>query len=227
MSEKAAFFVIEKKTRIFDRQKSKYMKLKTVFNNIFVKNILLATFISVILVCTTLWWLARYTRHNEFVIVPDINGLQLEEAVPFLEKAGLRYEVDSIHVKNAKPGSIVELRPDKGAKVKSNRIIFITLNAFSTETLVIPEVNDLSQRQALALLRSFGFENVQIKIVPSAYEDLVVGLEYNNREIRVGEKLPRSARLILKVSSGAREEEDNAEEEDESEISDAVFSDEL
>ncbi|MDR1119659.1 MAG: PASTA domain-containing protein [Dysgonamonadaceae bacterium] len=202
------------------------MKLKTVINNIFVKNILLATFISVVLVCATLWWLARYTRHNEFVIVPDINGLQLEEAVPFLEKAGLRYEVDSIHVKNAKPGSIVESRPARGAKVKFNRIIFITLNAFSTETLIVPEVNDLSQRQALALLRSFGFESVQIKTVPSAYEDLVVGLEYNNREIRAGEKLPRSARLTLKVSSGASEEEDKADEAEMLEVSDTVFSDE-
>jgi beta-lactam-binding protein with PASTA domain len=197
------------------------MKFKTIINNIFIKNILLATFIFVVLVCVTLWWLGRYTRHNEYVMVPDINGLQLEEAVPFLEKAGLRYEVDSIHVKNAKPGSIVELLPAQGSKVKYNRIIFLTLNAFSTEMLIVPEVNDLSQRQALALLRSFGFENLQIKIVPSAYEDLVVGLEYNNREIQVGEKLPRSARLILKVSSGTSEEE-----EDDSEVPDVTFSDE-
>jgi beta-lactam-binding protein with PASTA domain len=79
--------------------------------------------------------------------------------------------------------------------------------------LTVPEVMDLSQRQALALLKSSGFENIQVKTVPFAYEDLVVGLEYNFREVRAGTKIPASALLTLKVSSGTGND-DNTERTD-------------
>jgi beta-lactam-binding protein with PASTA domain len=189
------------------------MKRKTIINNIFVKNILLAAVIFIGLIVGMLRWLDVYTRHGDSVIVPDVMGMQVAQAVPLFEKAGLRYEIDSIHVKNAKSGSIVEIVPPQGSRVKSNRIVFVTINSFSSEMLTIPEVKDLSQRQAMSLLKSSGFEHVLIKEVPSAYEDLVVGLEYNYREVDAGTKIPASASLTLKVSSGTGMEE-NIEEED-------------
>jgi beta-lactam-binding protein with PASTA domain len=193
--------------------------LKTILKNTFVKNILLAVVVFAGLTVGILRWLDHYTRHGEVVAVPNIKGLQLSEAVPFLLNAGLRYEVNVVHVKNARAGSIVELIPPAGSKVKDNRIIFLTLNATSAEMLTVPEVKDLSQRQALAMLRSSGFERVLIKIVPSTYEDLVVGLEYNYREVSAGEKIPSTAQLTLLVSSGMETGED-------AELSDTVPSDE-
>lgn len=40
---------------------------------------------------------------------------------------------------------------------------------------VIPEVEDLSFRQAYALLRARGFSSVEIEYVPGDYKDLAMG----------------------------------------------------
>ena len=67
---------------------------------------------------------------------------------------------------------------------------------------VIPEVEDLSFRQAYALLRARGFSSVEIEYVPGDYKDLAMGVELNGRTLLKGEHVPLTARLVLKVSSG-------------------------
>lgn len=177
--------------------------IKSIINNVFVKNLVSAAVIFVAIVMLILWLLDVYTHHGEAVTVPDVKHLQVNEAAPFFERANLRYKVvDSTHVKNAKPGSIVEITPPSGSKVKANRIIFLVANSFSVETFAVPEVKDLSQRQAMALLKASGFENISIQTVDSPYKDLVVGLEYKGKEAMTGEKIPGSSNLVLLVSSG-------------------------
>lgn len=177
--------------------------IKSIISNVYVKNLGLAAIILIVIVLLTLWALNVYTHHGEAVVVPDVKHLQVSEAATFFEKANLRYKVvDSTFVKNAKPGSIVEITPAAGSKVKANRIIFLVANSFSVETFAIPDVKDLSQRQAEALLKASGFENITIQRVNSPYKDLVVGLEYKGKEVKTGEKIQGSAQLVLLVSSG-------------------------
>lgn len=174
-----------------------------IMKNIIVKNILLAIFILFILIVCSLLWLKSYTRHNQVVSVPNVKGLSVREAAPYLQKAKLRFDViDSVYRKDAKPGTIVDIVPPANSKVKETRIVFLTVNAVSTRTLVVPEVQDISQRQAVAMLRSVGFENIDIEYIDSSYKDLVLGLKYNGRDVKPGERIPVSGRLILVVSSG-------------------------
>jgi beta-lactam-binding protein with PASTA domain len=177
-----------------------------IWGNIYVKNGLLAVLVIVITVTIVLQCLNVYTRHGKAVVVPDVRGLQEREAALFFKKNGLKYEVvDSVYIKNTRPGSVVEVIPEAGTKVKENRIVYVTINAFSTQTLRTPEVKDLSQRQALAVLHSVGFEQIAIEFVPGLYKDLVVGLQCHGREVAVGEKLPEDTPLTLIVSSGIAE----------------------
>ena len=62
-------------------------------------------------------------------------------------------------------------------KVKEGRIVFVTINALTSQMAVIPEVEDLSFRQAYALLRARGFSSVEIEYVPGDYKDLAMGVE--------------------------------------------------
>ena len=174
--------------------------------NLFVKNILLAAIIVATLSAGVLWWLNIYTRHGKAVIVPDVKGLQEQEAVSFLKKKALLYEVvDSAYVKNARPGSVAEMTPQAGTKVKENRIIYLTINAFTPQTFAAPEVRNLSQRQARAMLNAIGFESVNVELVPGEYQELVVGLQCQGRNISVGDRLPTNSVLTLIVSSGVSE----------------------
>ncbi|WP_075555702.1 MULTISPECIES: PASTA domain-containing protein [Parabacteroides] len=183
-------------------------------NNFFVKliknpyvlNLLLAVVVTCGLIYGTLKWLDKYTRHNEAVVVPDVKGLKVEEAAEFFKNNNLRYNViDSVFSKDVSPGAIVELVPSAGSKVKEGRIVFITVNALTSQMATIPEVEDLSFRQAYALLRARGFENVEIEYVPGDFKDLAVSVDLRGRTLEKGEHVPLTAPLILKVSSGEAE----------------------
>jgi beta-lactam-binding protein with PASTA domain len=172
----------------------------------FVVTLLSATFILCVILYITLKWLDIYTLHNKAVLVPDVKGLQLEEASRSFLKRGLRYSViDSVFSKDVSPGSIVEVSPSAGSKVKEGRIIFITLNALTSQMAAIPVVTDLSFRQAYALLKARGFESVEIKYVAGVYKDLAIGIELDGRPLEGNEMVQLTAPLILKVSNGMPE----------------------
>lgn len=180
------------------------MNVSKLFNNIFVKNILLAIIVFLLLVFIVLRWLDAYTNHGEQVAVPDVKGLQLLEAASFFNQRELKYEViDSSFVKNKLPGSILETVPPVGTNVKKGRTIYITINAYTAQLLVIPAVKDMSQRQALSILRSIGFESIETKVVPGTYKDLVLGLETQGKLLEAGDRVPANAVLNLLVSSGS------------------------
>ena len=87
-------------------------------------------------------------------------------------------------------------------RIKENRIVFVTINAQTSQMGKIPEIQDLSFRQAYALLRSIGFSSVEIEYVAGEYKDLAVAVELNQRPLSKGEYVPLKAPLTLKISSG-------------------------
>lgn len=179
------------------------MKISRFFNNIFIKNILLAFAIFLILIFVVLRWLDSYTNHGQQVQVPDVRGLQIIEAASFFQQKELKYEVvDSIFVKNKIPGSILETVPPVGTNVKAGRTIYVTINAYTAQLLIVPAVQDMSQRQAMAILRSLGFEDVESKMVSGAYRDLVLGLESESKKLEPGDRVPANSRLYILVSTG-------------------------
>ena len=171
--------------------------------NPLVVSIFLVVAISCALVYGTLAWLGQYTQHGKAVAVPDVKGLKIEKAETFFERAGLRYHVvDSVFSKKVQPGAIVELKPEVGAKVKEGRIIYVTINALTVQMARLPEVEDLSMRQALAQLASRGFTDITIEFVPGNFKDLVVSIERDGKYIDTTKPIPLSTPLTLIVSNG-------------------------
>ena len=165
--------------------------------------LVLAVLVSSGILYGTLKWLESYTRHNEAVVVPDVKGLKMDEASSFITKSELNYSIiDSVFSKTVAPGAIVEIAPAAGSKVKKGRILFLTVNALTSQMGEIPEVEDLSFRQAYALLTARGFESVKIEYVNGVYKDLAIGVELRGKLLKQGDKVPLSSSLVLKVSSG-------------------------
>jgi len=156
--------------------------------------------ILILLTLIVLQCLQGYTHHNKAVIIPDVKGLSLIEAAPFFDNNGLRYNViDSVYSKEHAPGVIVEMLPAVGSKVKEGRIVFITINANNVQKAAVPDVADLSYRQALALVQSKGFTSVEVKKIPGKYKDLTIGIELNGKQLSPGELIPLSSNLLLMV----------------------------
>lgn len=177
-----------------------------VLKNPFVVNLIVMGMVSGAVIYGVLKWLDHYTLHNQAVVVPDVKGLSVEEAAHFIQNNGLRYNViDSVFSKDVAPGAIVEIIPGSGSKVKEGRILFLTINAMTSQMADIPEVEDLSLRQAYALLKSRGFSQIETEYVAGEFTDLAIGVELNGKRLETGEKVRLSAPLILKISK--REEE--------------------
>lgn len=181
--------------------------MKAVFDKIFKMPIYVHLLAIAVLSCLIIYIVLKgidsYTNHNQAVYVPDVRGLQIEDAAPFLEQNMLRYEIaDSIFSKEVTPGAIVDLMPEANAKVKKNRIVYITVNAKTEETAPIPDIADISFRQAYALLRARGFMDVEYKYVSGEYRDLTIGVEYGGQIIGTGTRVPLTAKLILVISDG-------------------------
>ncbi|MDR2683508.1 MAG: PASTA domain-containing protein [Dysgonamonadaceae bacterium] len=168
------------------------------------KHTVIALAILIVLVFIVLQWLDVYTRHGKQVAIPDVKGMHVEEAAPFLTQQSLQYViVDSMYVRNKPAGTILETVPPVGTHVKEGRTIYLTINSYTAQMLAVPQVTDMSQRQAEATLRSTGFEKIYIRMVPGAYRDLVVGLQTSGGlALTAGRHVPANSSLVLLVSSG-------------------------
>jgi len=174
--------------------------------NIYIGNLLGLIFASVLLLSVVLKGLDQYTQHGKAVAVPNVKGLSVERARAFFENKNLNYiVVDSVFIKNATPGTISETTPPKGSMVKEGRTVYLKIVAYLPHLIAIPDVKDSSQRQSLAMLRSLGFENIEIKAVPGFYRDLVMGIESKGVPMIEGQRVPANTPLSLLVSSGSDE----------------------
>lgn len=168
----------------------------------------------IVVVCVVLFIVLKgldvYTRHGEAVVVPDIKGMQIEEAEMLLRNRGLACEVsDSNYVKNKAAGCVLELTPAAGQKVKDGRVIYLTINTLDVPMRAVPDVADnSSMRQAQARIMAAGFKLTENQIVDGE-KDWVYGVKYKGRQLHVGDKAPAGSMLTLMVGSGTVEEMDN------------------
>lgn len=174
--------------------------------HLIVRTVLLIFITAMVLLGLALWRLNVYTRHGQAISVPDIKKMSIENATALLARQNLRCEIiDSIYHPDAIPGSVIDQTPPEGSLVKENRIVFVTINARSPRKTTVPDVKDLSHRQAVALLKGVGFPEPKTEYVPSEYRDLVVEVCFNGVPIERGAKIPINTRLTLRVGNGYME----------------------
>ncbi len=175
---------------------------KPLFGNSIIKNLIVMIITGIVLVIITLLYLHFYTRHGQNVVVPRLEGLQVEEANIILNAKGLHVEViDSVYNRDAVPGAILDQTPKSDNKVKEGRSIYVTIYSKSPQQIAVPGLVDYSTRQAIALLNSLGFTQISIEEVPSRYSGLVMAVEYNSRPLSPDERIPAGSPLNLVVSS--------------------------
>ena len=111
---------------------------------------------------------AYYTHHGESFVVPNVVGMQLEEAEKKMSEAGLQLVVqDTNYVRTMPPDCVLEQSPGQGKRIKSTHIVYVTINAANPPALVMPDLADNSSyREARATLLAMGFKTVEPKYTP-------------------------------------------------------------
>ena len=188
------------------------MDLKNFWKNslggFILKRLLLAIVIFVALVWVTIALIDVYTHYGESETVPDLRGLYVEEADLLLNNHGLySVVIDSVFVRDKKLGTIIEQIPAVNSTVKRNRPIYLIINSRQVRMIPVPDVNDVSFRQADAMLKSIGLNVSSVEYSPSEYKDLVIAIKYRGRNISSGMRVPEGSSLVLVVGSGLGGEE--------------------
>lgn len=170
---------------------------------IIILNILGMMAASVALVFLALGGLKLYTRHYNSVEVPSIKGLSQDDARKTLKALHLDMEVvDSVYNEALEPGIILDTTPAEGAIIKDRRTIYVIINNMQIKKATVPDVYEVSRRQAEALVRRAGFSDLNVAFVPGEYNNLALRLKNRLGQILVpGDELPFNEPITLEVSS--------------------------
>ena len=167
-------------------------------------NIILAVVVSFMILGGLIFWLERYTQHGEEVTVQDVRGMAIAEAIPLLASQDLKMEViDSTFSDKVPFGTIVEQDPRPGSHAKRGRLVYVIINATTRRQIVMPDLQDMSYRQAEATLRSMGLKvDTAYDYRPSQYKDLVLDVKRNGESVPPGTQLAQGTRVRLVVGKG-------------------------
>ncbi len=174
-----------------------------ILSKVFFRNLGLAILIVVGVVIVLLIWMNFYTRHGQARPVPDFYGLSMEETAALAKKSKLRYQViDSVYTTLVPRGCVAEQNPEPGFRVKKWRNIILTINAFNPEMIAVPNLVDLPMRQAIALIKSSGFEMGQLRYKPDLSIDIVLEQMYNDKPVYAGDSLQKGSVIDLVLGKG-------------------------
>lgn len=164
----------------------------------FLIQIAIAAAVVLVLVFITLKGLEMYTRHGESHPVPDFYSMSPAEARKVASHNNMKIEVvDSVYFDDVAPGAIVDQVPEAGHGVKQNRTIFVSINSTQPEMVTLPQLTDISFRQAQALIENSGLQVGQIDYRPSQFNNLVLEVQVNSETVRSGQKLPKGSHIDL------------------------------
>ena len=158
----------------------------------------------VALVWITLVSLGWYTHHGEELEVPDLYGMNLNDASVKIKTDQLRYTIyDSIYNSDFAPGTVLDQRPLAGAIVKRKRNIFLTINSMKPEQVRFPNLIDNSFRQAYELLVTNGFKIGKLEYAENQFFNLVLFPKYKGDTIQAGSMIDKGATVDLVLGKGA------------------------
>lgn len=140
----------------------------------------------------------NYTNYNEGVTVPDVTKISLNEAEQLLEKYGLRHEILDRRANAAYPANyIIDQAPQPLQLVKPNRKVYLTVNTEVSPKAVVPNVVDMSLRNARIQIENYGFTLGTTSYESNRFRNTVM-----RQSLTPGDTVNRGATINLVVSDG-------------------------
>lgn len=135
--------------------------------------------------------------------MPNLTGLTEDEVADVVSSRRMRYEIiDSIYSTDMPRGTVLKQNPRPGSKVKVNRRLFITMNAVNLETVSMPYLVDLSDRQAYLALENAGLVLGDISYRPNFAVNSVLQQLHNDSVIDEGTLIAKGSKIDLVLGMG-------------------------
>lgn len=148
-------------------------------------------------------WLDIYTRHDQQEQVPDLRTLTVQEAEQALAAMGLHAEViDSVYNDEAAKGTVVDQDPDSGRFVKPGRTVYLVMNASQPKMLNMPDLVNLSKRQAISVLEILGLKVAEMQYRPDPCLDCVLAQLHKGAPIAPDTRIRKGESITLVLGEG-------------------------
>lgn len=139
-----------------------------------------------------------YTLHGQGITVPEVSRMPLEEAIETLQSRGLRHEM-AIKRSNIAypPDYVIDQNPMAGMIVKPGRKVYLTINTTTVPTVLVPELEHLSLRNATIQIQNSGLQVGNITYRSSRFRNSVL-----RQSIPAGRKVDQNTAIDLVVGDG-------------------------
>lgn len=174
-------------------------------SKLFLKQLLYAGIGMIIFVFIIMKWLNISTNHDQKIEVPNLEKLSLNDVEKTLEELDLNFVVidSASYNPNYPKKAVIDQDPEPGDFVKENRKIYLTLNPSGYKDVEIPNLFGKTRRQVTSQLRSIGFRvDDKVVYVNDIAEDVVRGLIFSSKNLKVGDKVPKNSLITLKLGNG-------------------------
>ena len=172
-------------------------------SKVFFKHFAIAVVIAAVLFWLILKTLDFYTHNGEALTVPDLTGVKYDN-LEKIEGTG-EFEfliIDSVYDDHFQKGAIVLQDPPSGSKVKQGRKIYVTVVATQPEMIPMPNLIDLSLRQALNELKANGFKLEKMEYVENFAKNAVLAQRFDGDTIIPGMEIQKGSAIELVLGKG-------------------------
>ena len=172
----------------------------------FVRQMVLSIFVLILFIYLMLLILKVITYHNDMQEVPNLKGISIIKLEEIIKTKNLRYEIidSSKFTSKFKPLSVIEHLPSAGQLVKKNRKIYVTLNPSGYRRISVPNVVQITRRNAEVKLKSVGFSIGDILYKNNIGRDMVLEIRYRGESIEPGTLLQKTTKIDLVLGNGRR-----------------------
>lgn len=171
----------------------------------FFKHLAIAVTVMVVLFWLILKTLGVYTSHGESLNVPNLTGVNYTDVDKIEGTEQFEFIViDSVFDDHFQKGAIVLQDPPPGSKVKHARKVYVTVVATQPEMVFVPDLVDLSLRQALNELKANGLKLDKMVYVDNFAKNAVLAQRFEGDTIRPGMEIQKGSAIELILGKGLK-----------------------
>lgn len=176
---------------------------KFLFNKTFLFHLAAALSSIVVLFLLVIFFIQNYTVHGQTITVPDLTGKSINEVKKILDNKNLEYKiVDSSFNDKFLPLSVLDQNPKADHKVKDGRTIYLTINSRQAPKIKMPDLKDVSLKQAGVLLNSYGLKVGRLIYKPDLAQNAVLDQMINGKSIKPGDFVSKGSTVDLVLGDG-------------------------
>lgn len=135
--------------------------------------------------------------------MPDFKGFHYTEVEAYINDKDLRFQItDSIFDPSQPGGIVLDQIPAQGEMVKPNRKVYLTINSVVPPSVVLPELRDITVRQVVSKIKSYGLLVDSLVYKPAECDNCVIGVLFEGEDIEPGTKIEKGSSITLVIGEG-------------------------